>query len=163
MDVIDTASRSRGTGDQISIPASQQWARIHIARFGAGAGGGTDPGMGIEAMDPIDSARRGRSKPRPPSARAARRTEIAVVPGDVVAVDRLPTHSPTLLPHHKPVLPGGKFAPEQALRKKYGRYVGELLPRGTNVVAGQSPTLPSRTLSTTSEYCPRSYILVLFC
>ena len=92
VDVIDPASRSRGAGDQTSIPASQQWARIHIARFGAGAGGGTDPHMGVEAVDPFDPAHCRRSKPRPPPARAARRTEIVVVPGDVVAVDCLLTH-----------------------------------------------------------------------
>ena len=40
------------------IPASRQWAGIHTARFGAG--GGNDFDAGIEAVDPIDSARRGR-------------------------------------------------------------------------------------------------------
>ena len=92
VDAIDPASRSRGAGDQTSIPASQQWARIDIARFSAGAGGGTDHRMEVEAADPIDSARRGRSKPRPPPARAVRRAEIAVAPGDVVAVDCLLTY-----------------------------------------------------------------------
>ena len=75
-DAIDPKSRSRGTGDRTSIPASRQWAGIHIARFGESAGGGTDPRAGIGAVDPINSARRRRSKPRTPSARAARRAEI---------------------------------------------------------------------------------------
>ena len=38
--------------------------------------GGTDPHARIEAADPIDSARRGRSNPRPPPACATRRVEI---------------------------------------------------------------------------------------
>ena len=68
--------RSQGAGNRTSISALRQWAEIHIARLGTGAGGGTDPRAGIEAADPINSARRGRSKPRPPPARAARRAEI---------------------------------------------------------------------------------------
>ena len=43
--------------------------------------------MGIEAADPIDSARRGKSKPRPPPACAVRQEEIAVAPGNIIAVD----------------------------------------------------------------------------
>ena len=69
---------SRGTGEWTLIPASQQRAGIHIARFGAGASGGTDPRMGTKAADPIDSVRRGKLKPRPPPACAVRREEIAV-------------------------------------------------------------------------------------
>ena len=62
-DAIDSKSRSRGAGNRTSIPASRQWAEIHIARLGTGAGGGTDPRTRIEAADPINSARCRRLKP----------------------------------------------------------------------------------------------------
>ena len=75
-DAIDSKLRSQGAGNRTSIPASRQWAEIHIARLGTGEGRGTDPRARIEAADPIDSARRGRSNPRPPPARATRRVEI---------------------------------------------------------------------------------------
>ena len=43
------------------IPKLHQWVRIHIVQFGAGAGRGTDHCMGVKAMDPINSMRRGMS------------------------------------------------------------------------------------------------------
>ena len=104
-------------------------SRIAIPRRG---GSDLDPRVAAMGEDPHRAIRHGRGQGnRPPHGGRGRRSDRFCAPQKIKASTpvrargetdgdrgrarrrrrgRLPTHSPTLLPHNKPVLPGGKFA-----------------------------------------------------